>query len=172
MSFSRAGNRGLMAAALLALGLMMLPAGGALAQAQAQASASTSKTPVKITADRFTIDEGADQAQFTGNVVVLRRAMTVWADKVVVNLGEGGAEDIRDFIATGNVRIKTDTQDATGGRAVFNPDTQLLRLTENVKVTNNSGTVNAPELVVNLETNQTVFTGSGGNRVTGVFTPK
>lgn len=158
--------------ALLLLALLSGLAGPGLVAPSLAQTAAVSRTPVQITADRFTVDEKADEAVFTGNVVVVRRAMTVWADRVVVNLGEGGPEDIRDFVATGNVRIKTETQDARGGRAVFNPDTQLMRLTENVRVTNSSGTVSAPELVVNLETNQTVFTGSGGNRVTGVFTPQ
>ncbi|SFZ86536.1 lipopolysaccharide export system protein LptA [Devosia enhydra] len=156
----------------ITIGLFSLPTSLTPVLAQATAAAGAAQSSVKITADRFVIDEKASTAQFSGNVVVLRQAMTVWADQVVVNLGDGGAEDIRDFVATGNVRIKTDTQEATGRRAVFDPKTQLLRLTENVRVTNASGTVNAPELVVNLETNQTVFSGSSGNRVTGVFTPQ
>ena len=159
-------------AGLLAAALLCLSQAPAPVLAQARAVAGAAQGAVKITADRFVIDEKASTARFTGNVVVLRQTMTVWADQVVVNLGDGGAEDIRDFIATGNVRIKTDTQEATGRRAVFDPRTQLLRLTENVRVTNASGTVNAPELVVNLETNQTVFSGSSGNRVTGVFSPQ
>ena len=61
-------------------------------------------------------------------------------------------------------------QKATGERAVFNPGDQLLRLTGNVKVTNPSGTVDSQELVVNLETNVSTFTSTGGGRVTGVFT--
>ena len=49
------------------------------------------------------------------------------------------------------------------------PGDQLLRLTGNVKVTNSSGTIDATELVVNLETNVSTFTSSGGGSVTGIF---
>lgn len=126
--------------------------------------------PVEITADIFTVQDTAHEAVFTGNVLVKHPTVTVWADKVVATYGEGGTSDIETFEATGAVRLKTDEQDATGERAVFTPADQLLRLTGNVKVTNSGGTVNASELVVNLETNVSTFTGGKGGRVTGVFT--
>ncbi len=140
----------------LASGLSGMPA---LAQSQ-----------VEITADLFTVQENNQEAVFTGNVVVIHPSVTVWADKVVATYGEGGTSDIETFEATGNVKLETPDQVATGERAVFTPGDQLLRLTENVVVTNDSGTVNASELVVNLETNVSTFTSSGGGRVTGVFT--
>lgn len=126
---------------------------------------------VEITADLFTVDETTKEAVFTGNVVVVHPTVKVWADKVVAIYGEAGPGDIESFIATGSVRLVTDEQDATGERAVFTPGDQLLRLTGNVKVINSSGTIDAGELVVNLDTNVSTFTSAGsGGRVTGVFT--
>jgi lipopolysaccharide export system protein LptA len=143
---------------LLVLGLLLL-ATPALAQQQ-----------VDISADLFTIDEATHQAVFTGNVVVKHPTVTVWAPKVEATYGEGGTTDIETFIATGNVKLETKDQVATGERAVFTPADQLLRLTGNVKVTNSGGTVNAGELVVNLVTNVSTFGPGTGGRVTGVFT--
>ena len=118
---------------------------------------------VEITADLFTVDETTKEAVFTGNVVVVHPTVKVWAEKVVAIYGEAGPSDIESFIASGSVRLVTDEQDATGD--------QLLRLTGNVKVVNSSGTIDAGELVVNLETNVSTFTSAGsGGRVTGVFT--
>ena len=134
------------------------------------APALAQQQPVEITADTFTIEEARREAVFTGSVVVKHPTVTVWAPKVVATYGEGGTTDIETFVASGNVRLKTSDQDATGEQAVFTPGDQLLRLTGNVKVTNSSGTVNATELVVNLETNVSTFTGGGGGRVTGIFT--
>lgn len=126
---------------------------------------------VNITADLFTIDEATHLAVFTGNVVVTHPTVTVHAPKVVATYGEGGTSDIETFEATGNVMLQTVDQNATGERAVFTPGDQLLRLTGNVVVTNSGGTVNANELVVNLATNVSTFTGGGSSgRVTGVFT--
>ncbi|MDB5621148.1 LptA/OstA family protein [Tardiphaga sp.] len=128
--------------------------------------------PVKITGDKFVINDADHTATFTGKVVVLRTKLTVWAAKVVVEYGSGGPSDIKSFVATGSVRIKTPEQDATGQKAVYDPNSQLLHLTGNVIVINATGTVGSPELVVNLGTNTSTFTGSTGGRVTGVFTPK
>lgn len=126
--------------------------------------------PVEITADLFTVDENTQEAVFTGNVVVIHPSVKVWAEKVVATYGEGGTTDIETFEATGSVRLETPEQNATGDRAVFTPGDQLLRLTGNVQVINSGGTIDAAELVVNLETNVSTFTSSGGGRVTGVFT--
>lgn len=127
---------------------------------------------VTVTSDSFVVSEGTSEAIFTGSVVVVRTGLTVWADKVVVEYASGGMDDIESMVATGNVRLKTDDQVATGQRAHFDPNTQLLRLTGNVVVDNASGTVRGPELVVDLAADTSVFTGSDGARVTGVFTPQ
>lgn len=125
---------------------------------------------VEITADLFTVDENTQEAVFTGNVVVVHPTVKVWADKVVAIYGEGGTSDIESFVATGTVRLVTKDQDATGEQAVFTPGDQMLRLTGNVLVTNSGGTVQAGELLVNLNTNVSTFTNKDGGRVTGVFT--
>lgn len=127
--------------------------------------------PVQITSDLFTVNESDKQAVFSGNVVVVHPTVKVWADKVIAVYGDAGPSDIKSFIASGSVRLKTSDQDATGDQAVFTPGDQLLRLTGNVQVVNPSGTIAAGELVVNLKTNVSTFTSSGsGGRVTGVFT--
>ncbi|MGV3491920.1 MAG: lipopolysaccharide transport periplasmic protein LptA [Devosia sp.] len=129
--------------------------------------------PVEVTADSFEIDDMTKNAVFTGSVVISRgSSLTVWADKVVVVYGSGGQSDMQSLTATGNVRIKTAQQNATGGQAVYDPGAQILRLTQNVTVTNAQGTVSGPELVLNLANNTTTFSGSEGGRVTGVFTPQ
>lgn len=133
--------------------------------------AAHAQNKVEITSDQFVMNEAAQEAVFTGNVVVKHPVVTVWAPKVVAELGTGGTSDIKTFVASGgNVRLLTKDQDATGEHAVYTPGDQLLRLTGNVLVKNASGTVNASELVVNLQTNVSTFTGASGGRVTGIFT--
>ena len=124
--------------------------------------------PVKITADQFVIDEAARIATFTGKVIVTRNDLTVWAPKVVVDYGDGGPSNIKSFVASGGVRIKTKSQDATGNRAIYDPGAETLRITGNVMVISASSTVGGPDLVIDLNANTTVFS---GGRVTGVFTP-
>lgn len=149
---------------------MLRRLGLTLAAALLLAAPALAQQPVEITADQFTVDESSREAVFNGNVVVVHPTVTVWAPKVVAVYGEGGTTDIESFIASGGVRLKTADQDATGDQAVFTPGDQLLRLTGNVRVTQPSGTVDAGELVVNLETNVSTFTSGSSGRVTGVFT--
>lgn len=134
------------------------------------ATPALAQQKVNIEADLFTVEEADSRVTFTGNVVVTHPTVTVWAPKVVATYGAGGTTDIETFEATGSVKLQTVDQTATGERAVFTPGDQLLRLTGNVQVTNAGGTVNAGELVVNLATNISTFTGGNGGRVTGVFT--
>ena len=133
------------------------------------ATPALAQNKVNITADLFDLDEANHTAVFTGNVVVVHPTVTVWAPKVVATYGEGGTSDIKTFEATGDVKLQTVDQTATGKRAVFTPGDQLLRLTGDVVVVNAGGTVNASELVVNLETNVSTFTSGNSGRVTGVF---
>ena len=128
------------------------------------------KDPVNITADKFVVDDVGGVATFTGNVVVKRKKLTVWAPKVVVEYGEDGPSSIKSFVASGGVRIKTDDQDATGDLAIYDPKAQTLRITGNVMVVSEASTVGAGDLVIDLNADTTVFQGSSNGRVTGVFT--
>lgn len=135
------------------------------------AAAQQEKDPVNITADKFVVDDVARVATFTGEVVVKRKKLTVWAPKVVVEYGEDGPSSIKSFVASGGVRIKTDDQDATGDYAIYDPKAQTLRITGNVMVLNASSTVGGPDMIIDLNSNTTVFQGgSSSGRVTGVFT--
>jgi lipopolysaccharide export system protein LptA len=135
-------------------------------------SAAAETDPVNITADQFVVDDASHVATFTGQVVVKRKKLTLWAPKVVVEYGEAGPSSIKSFVASGGVRIKTDDQDATGDRAIYDPTAETLRITGNVMVINASSTVGSGDLLLDLKANTTVFTGGGKGRVTGIFTPQ
>jgi lipopolysaccharide export system protein LptA len=127
------------------------------------------ENPVKVTADTFTVNEAQSAATFSGNVVVVRADLTVWADEVNVQYVAGGTSAIKSLTAQGHVRLKTSDQDATGDSASFNPQTQVLRISGNVTVVNSTGTLKGPELVLNLAEGTTTFSSKSGGRVTGVF---
>ncbi|WP_375451230.1 LptA/OstA family protein [uncultured Devosia sp.] len=149
-----------LSSSVLGAGLAIVMSAQALAQQK-----------VEISADTFTVTEANSEAVFSGHVVVNHPTVVVNADRVVATYGSGGTSDIQTFVATGNVKLTTSEQEATGERAVFTPADQLLRLSGNVVVTNAGSTVGSGELVVNLATNVSTFTGgSTGGRVTGVFT--
>ncbi len=149
--------RTILAIALVALGLVV----PALAQEKQQ--------PVKITAENFVVNEETREAVFTGTVVVTHPSVTLYAPMVTIIYGEGGTSDVKSFVASGPVRLKTADQSATGDQAEFEPGPQILRLSGNVKVTNAGGTVRGASLVVDLARGTSTFTAGAGERVTGVF---
>ena len=71
------------------------------------AAPAVAADPVNVTADTLTVDDKTKNAVFSGNVVITRADMTMWADKVVVVYGAGGEGDIESLTATGKVRLKT-----------------------------------------------------------------
>lgn len=147
--------------------------GFALGALVVSASLAQGDGEVKITSDRFVVNEGDSQATFTGNVEVMQPNLTVYADKVVVFYGAGGASDLEKMEATGKVRILSPDQKVTGDRGVYDPDTKILHVYGNVVVVNSAGTVTGPELEVNLETRKSEFVTKGGSgRVTGIFSPQ
>lgn len=128
--------------------------------------------PIEIAADTFTIEQASSRATFAGNVVITRKGLDMRADSVSVTYGKGGEADIDSLTASGNVEVKTPTQRARGDKAVFDPDSQTIRITGNVRISNAQGEVNGPELLIDLKADTTVFQGNKGGRVTGTFTPQ
>jgi lipopolysaccharide export system protein LptA len=159
--------------ALLLLALPLHPAIGAAATDTAPARPITATVPgadnVSITGDHFVVDDARHQAVFSGNVVVVQKQVTVHADQVTALYGKTGATSISTFQATGHVQLVSQGQTATGDLAVFDPRTHMLTLTGNVVVINKTGRVQSKKLVVDLSTKKSVFTSTGGGRVTGVF---
>jgi lipopolysaccharide export system protein LptA len=127
---------------------------------------------VEVKADSMVVNDADHQAVFSGNVVITHPDVTLSAPKAIVKYGDAGVSDIESFEASGNVKLKTKDQTATGERAVYDPDTQLLRLSGNVVVVNTMGTMKGPELVVDLANHTSTFKGGSTDRVTVEFTPQ
>lgn len=130
-----------------------------------------SEDDVKIASDRFVIREDDNVAEFLGNVIVDQAKTRVFADRVVVYLSEGGSQNIRYYEAFENVTVLEPEQTTTGNRARYDPTTKKMNMTGNVQVTNESGTVEANGLTVDLDSNVSTFTSNENGRVSGVFTP-
>lgn len=132
---------------------------------------SAAQEKVKITADRFVVEEGANLATFTGNVVVVQGTTTVNADRVEVHYGAGGASDIETLAASGHLVIVTPSQHVTGQRGIYDPNTRVMVVTGDVVAESATGRVTGSELRVDFKANTTEFTTETGGRVTGVFNP-
>ncbi|MGQ7793084.1 LptA/OstA family protein [Faunimonas sp. B44] len=164
-----------------------IAAGSASAQGFGEAFtglSTDSDQPIQIEADRLEVRDAEKIAIYKGNVRVLQGAtvlktaeMRVFYTGQAVGGGQGGAggaagaapgSSIDRIEASGGVVVQSDTQTATGERAVFEMATDMITLTGNVVLTENDNVVRGERLVVNLKTKEARVE---GGRVQTILAP-
>lgn len=121
---------------------------------------------VEVTADELTVDQGAGQAVFSGNVVVVQGAMRMAAAQVKVEYGEDG-QGIRRLEASGGVTLATETEAAESRDATYTIASGELVMTGAVLLTQGGATIAGERLVADLRSG----TGRMEGRVRTVFQP-
>jgi lipopolysaccharide export system protein LptA len=194
-SFPRATVLGAALAGLaLAAGLWSAPV---LAQQGRPAGSNTStplsslggnsRDPIKIDADRLDVRDRESMAIFSGNVVAVQGKTTIRCSKMTIvyenRQGVGaartpaagaasgaGAGDsaIRRLECDGPVTVASDDQVATGQKAVFDRERDLVTLTGGVALAKGPNVTRGERLVYNLKTG---VANIDGGRVQGFFVP-
>ncbi|MGN7998116.1 LptA/OstA family protein [Sphingomonas sp. 22176] len=168
------------ALAPLAFGLpLLLAAVPAAAQARHDSNA-----PIDVASDSIQLDDKANRAILTGNVVIKQSDMTLRAARVTVAYSGnalGGSPQASRLDATGGVTVTRPNQTARSSYAVYDVDRRIITMIGNVTLQQaGSNVANAagPRLTINLDTSRATFGGgtagpatqSSGGRVTGRFT--
>jgi lipopolysaccharide export system protein LptA len=83
----------------------------------------------------------------------------------------GGRVQLREVVATGNVRIDQGERWATGGRAVFDEDRRVLVLSEDPVLHDGPNRIAGDRVIVYLDENRSVVEG-GDKRVKAVLFPE
>ena len=92
---------------------------------------------IRVTADRLVADTQSQNAEFIGNVHVIRGNMTITCDSLKIfykdapaqdSQKQTGADAIQSIVADGNVNIQFDNQTATTQRAVWSTAEQTIIL--------------------------------------------
>lgn len=149
-----------------AAALLLLLGGQAYAQEQGA---------VDIESNEMEILENANQAIFRGNVIAKRPKDTISCQEMLVSYKDvkkadgTTSSDVEKLDCTGDVRIKTETQDISGEKAQFLLLKDQLTVTGNVTVVQGKTVLKGPQLFVDLKTRNTRMT---GGRVKGKFVPK
>jgi lipopolysaccharide export system protein LptA len=158
-----------------------------LASASAGAQTSALKgldtgAPIDVDAARIEIQDNANQAVFSGAVVIRQGKLTLNADtvKVLYTRKADGNPEMQRLDARGNVRLVTPTERATGNTGIYDVTAKIITLVGNVTLDRGGSTLKGERLVINLVTGQTSFDGRAGGtaarpgsapgRVTGTFT--
>jgi len=152
----------------------------ALAPALSQTSAlkgHNSNAPVDVAADRIEVQDRADRAVFSGNVVVRQAELTLTAPRLTVAYSNTGGIEIDRIDASGGVTVRSPSETASGQFGIYDIDSRLITLIGNVRLVRGDSRVNGGRLVINLRDGTAVMDGGApagvkeqGGRVTGTFT--
>jgi lipopolysaccharide export system protein LptA len=158
----------------------LLLAGLAVGPAASQTSAlkgHNSNAPVDVAADRIEVQDRADRAIFSGNVVVRQAELTLTAARLTVAYSSGGGVELRRIDATGGVTVKSPSETARGNVGIYDLDRRIITLIGNVSLVQRDAKVNGGRLTIDLDSGRAVMDGGGppgttsqGGRVTGTFT--
>ena len=121
--------------------------------------------PVDITAAKLEVNQSANTATFSGNVVVTQGNLTLNAPRVVAASAKAGG--VQAITASGGVTITRPgtagtNETATGTTASYNPQAGTLTLTGAVTLTRGPSVLSGDKLVYNLQTGNAVVTNSQG----------
>jgi lipopolysaccharide export system protein LptA len=136
-----------------------------------------SDAPVDVAADRIEVQDRADRAIFSGNVVVRQAELTLNAARLTVAYSSAGGIQIQRLDASGGVTVRSPSETARGQFAIYDLDKRIITMIGGVTLTRGDSQVNGGRLVIDLDSGRAVMEGGGpagtqseGGRVTGTFT--
>ncbi|MEA3053745.1 MAG: lipopolysaccharide export system protein LptA [Sphingomonadales bacterium] len=136
-----------------------------------------SNAPVNVAADRIEVQDRADRAIFSGNVVVQQADLTLTAARLTVAYSGGGKVELRRIDATGGVTVRSPSETARGDVGIYDLEKRIITLIGGVTLVQKDAKVNGGRLTIDLDSGRAVMDGGGppgtssqGGRVTGTFT--
>ncbi|PLK23439.1 OstA family protein [Porphyrobacter sp. TH134] len=153
-------------------------AGGMALSAQGIAR-HDSRAPVTYDAGKFVLDDRANQATFSGGVVVNQAGLRIQSDRMLVNFTDAGQLEIQRITATGGVIITRGDERASGDNAVYDFGRRIITMSGSVRLRRGTDTLNGGRLVIDLDSGISTIDGAaaggstaapgGPGRVTGTF---
>ena len=151
----------------------------ALSPAASQTSAlkgHDSRAPVDFAADRIEVQDRADRAIFSGNVVATQGQLKLTAPRVTFVYSNVGGLELKRMDASGGVTVSSPSETARGEFAIYDFDSRLITLIGGVSLIRSDSRVSGGRLVIDLASGRAVMDGAGpsgvrteGGRVTGTF---
>ncbi len=152
-------------------------------------SAHNSNAPIDFGSDNIELQDKAQRAVLSGNVVVKQAEMTLNAARMTITYkGQvvGGKPEATRIDASGGVTVRRPDQTAKSQFAIYDLNRRVITMLGAVTLTQAGNTVNGGRLTINLDTGRAVIDGSSvrgsagagtagtstpapGGRVTGTF---
>lgn len=131
--------------------------------------------PVDWTADRMDVDDKADRAVLTGNVVATQGDLTLTAARVTAAYVRNPGVHVERLDATGGVVVRSPSETARGEYGIYDLNRKLITLVGEVVLTRCDGTIKGGRLVYDLTSGRVVMDASApsasgqSGRVSGSF---
>ncbi|MGF1549632.1 MAG: LptA/OstA family protein [Sphingomonadaceae bacterium] len=157
------------AAALLALIMVPGPAAGQLSSLRGH----DTNAPVDFAADRIEVQDRADRAVLSGDVVVRQAGLTVRAGRLTLAYSDVGGIDVDRLDASGGVTVSSGGESARANMAIYDLNRKIITMVGDVALDAGGGEVRGGRLVIDLTSGRAVMEGGpsrAGGRVTGTFT--
>jgi len=133
----------------------------------------SSEQPMRITSQQLEADNKKQMITFTGNVIARQGDLTIHADatQVFYEKKEEGT-DVREIVATGNVKVHQGDRVATAEKAVFHNQEQKIILTGQPRVWQGKDMVSGERITVLLEEDKSLVESGPDRRVEVILYPK
>ena len=144
--------------------LLALAATGAIAQ-----SRHDSRAPIDFSAGHIELQDKANQAILSGDVVVRQAEMTLRAARITVSYTGriiDGAPQASRLSAAGGVTVTRPGQSARGNYGVYDLSRHVITMIGGVTLTQGGNTVNGGRLTIDLDTGRAVIDGSATGATT------
>ena len=123
-----------------------------------------SDAPVDVAADRIEVQDRADRAVFSGNVVVRQAELTMTAARLTVAYSSAGGIQIERLDASGGVTVRSPSETARGRFAIYDLERRIITLIGAVTLTRGASHVSGGRLVLDLDTGRAVIDGGARAR--------
>ncbi|WP_242138520.1 MULTISPECIES: LptA/OstA family protein [unclassified Sphingomonas] len=130
----------------------------------ALAQGRNSQAPINLNADHIELQDKANRALFSGNVVVKQAEMTLNAQRMTVSyagqISTGASPEAQRIDASGGVTVTRPTQTARSNFAVYDLKKGVITMLGAVTLIQAGNTVNGGRLTINLDTGRAIIDGS------------
>lgn len=142
--------------------------------------------PIDISADELELDQEKQIAIFKGNVDAVQGTLNLKSEELVIYYIQGadessdeeataggGRTNIRQIDATGDVRLATPKEMASGDWAIYDIEKGVITLGGKVSLTQGENILQGAKLIVDVETGNSrlLAAKNGTERVRGLFVP-
>jgi lipopolysaccharide export system protein LptA len=160
----------------------MLLSPAAIAEERSQADASNgSDEPIQIVADKLITNNAEKFAEFSGDVRASQGNMIMTSERLRIyyqednaggNQQTGRQEAIKQVVASGNVRVKTEKYTAEAERVEYDVASQVVVLIgENSTVTSGKNTLTGSKITMDRKNGHIKVDSNPQQRVKAVFYP-